>query len=211
MVRLYKDRKDAGRQLAKHLGFIELNDPLVLAIPRGGVIVGNEVASALGADLDVVMAKKVGAPFNPEFAIAAVDLDGNITVLSDWGLAMYTDYIREEAQALQREIQAKLEYYRNGNPAKEVKGRDVIVVDDGLATGLTALAALKYVRGKEPDCIVLAVPVAPSNTLALLEEYADVLVCPFVPQEFYAVGQWYLEFDQTSDDEVRQIMAKYLS
>jgi predicted phosphoribosyltransferase len=210
MVLVYKDRKDAGRQLLRHLEHMEFRNPLVLAIPRGGVVVGGEVASGLGADLDVVMAKKVGSPFNPEFAIAAVDVEGNITILEEEEHLPYMEYIQAEARALQHEIEAKLDYYRNGKPPKEILGKDVLLVDDGLATGLTALAAIKYLHTHHPNRIILAVPCAPQSTLDFLAKYVDREVCPLIPQYFYAVGQCYAEFGQTSDDEVKDTLAPFM-
>jgi len=211
MVLVYKDRKDAGRHLLRCLEHMDFQNPLILGIPRGGVVVAGEVAAGLGADLDVVMAKKVSAPFNPEFAIAAVDVEGNITLLEEEQHFPYLDYIRAEAEALQREIERKLDYYRNGNSPRDILGRDVILVDDGLATGLTALAAIKYLRRHRPNRIILAVPCAPQATLDFLADYVDVEVCPLVPLYFYAVGQCYVEFGQTSDDEVKDILSPFMS
>lgn len=202
---MYRDRQDAGKRLSQHLSQFKLERPLVLAIPRGGVVVGAEVAREIGGDLDIVMAKKIGARFNPEFAIGAVDLDGHVTLPPRGTQHMLlTGYINEQAAKLKDEIAEQMKFLRDNKPGKQITGRDVVLVDDGLATGLTALAAVKYIRRHEPGLLILAVPVSPKETLGFLEEYVDHVVCPLTPPMFYAVGQWYVEFDQVADDVVKK-------
>lgn len=205
---MFRDRLHAGQELAELLKPLNLKHPLVLAIPRGGVVVGHQVALGLQADLDVVLAKKIGAPFNPEFAVAAVDQDGHVTFPPSAGTYASQEYIQDRALDVSKQIARQLDYFRQGRKPVEPKGRHVVVVDDGLATGLTALAAIKYVRRLKPSKLVLAVPVSPRETLDTLAQYVDQVVCVDTPAPFYAVGQWYARFDQVDDDTVRQILAQ---
>ena len=202
---MYRDRQHAGQELSKLLKPLELQDPLVLAIPRGGVVVGQQVAHELQAGLDVVMAKKIGAPFNPEFAVAAVDQDGHITFPPGGGVYAAHDYIENRAREISEQIAQQLAYFRQGRQPLAVEGRDVVVVDDGLATGLTALAALKYVRRLKPKSLTLAVPVSPEETIHTLSEHVDEVgpLRPFL----YAVGQWYSDLT-VSDETVLDILAQ---
>lgn len=204
---MFKDRQHAGQELARLLKPLELKRPLVLAIPRGGVVVGQQVAFELKADLDIVIAKKIGAPFNQEFAVAAVDQDDHVTLPPGGSMYASHDYIQSRAVEVSEKIAEQLADFRQGRKAMKIKGRDVVVVDDGLATGLTALAAVKYVRRLNPETLVLAVPVSPQETLHTLGEYVDQVVCPLTPFPFYAVGQWYAVFDQVTDETVRHILA----
>jgi putative phosphoribosyl transferase len=204
---MFKDRQHAGRELSRLLQPLKLQDPLVLAIPRGGVVVGQQVALDLKADLDLVMAKKIGAPFNPEFAIAAVDQDGHVTLPPGGDTYASPDYIQNRALHISKQITEQVADFRQGRKPILVEGRDVVVVDDGLATGLTALAAIKYVRRLKPRTLVLAVPVSPEETLDTLGRYTDGVVCVLKPFPFYAVGQWYDRFDQVTDETVRHILA----
>lgn len=207
---MYKDRQAAGQGLSDCLKSLKLSGPLVLGIPRGGVVVGEQVALELKADLDIVIAKKIGAPFNPEFAVAAVDQDGYVTFSRDHAYAS-REYIEERARIVTQEIAERLAFFRQGRKAREVAGRDVVVVDDGLATGLTALAAIRYIRRLKPGKLVLAVPVSPEETLSAIDKFADEVVCPLKPSPFYAVGQWYDVFDQVTDEVVREILSMFQS
>ncbi len=199
---MYIDRSDAGRVLAEAAVLRPSIDPLVLAIPRGGVFVGRVLADALGAELDVVMAKKIGAPFNPEYAIAAVDPEGEVLTLEGSQWAPLHDHIIEQAEDRRREISKSLRKFRGGREGPSIAGRTVFVVDDGLATGLTAMAALKYIRNKDPKEIILAVPVAPAETLDSLRPLVDDIICPLCPRVFHAVGEWYVSFAQVDDQDV---------
>jgi putative phosphoribosyl transferase len=201
---MFADRRDAGRRLAASLQHLKRPGVIVLGIPRGGVIVAAEAAAALDALLDIIVPRKIGAPFNPELAVGAVAPDG--TVFFDEALIAYVgidrkDLERQAAGEL-REIGRRLALYRGGRPAPEYSGRTVILVDDGIATGYTIQAALRSLRQQKPDRLVLAVPVAPRDSLARLGQDADEVVCLLVPEDFYAVGQFYADFRQTSDQEV---------
>jgi putative phosphoribosyl transferase len=206
---MFQDRTEAGRVLAGALREYEIDSPLVLAIPRGGVVVGREVALALGAEMDVVMAKKIGAPYNPEFAIAAAGPDGKVVFSPDLRDRAPRSYVLDRAVEVRKAIDGSLSAYRSNRPEKTIAGMSVVVVDDGLATGLTAMAALQYVRRKGPQRLFLAVPVAPQDTIEALEPLVDAVICPLRPSVFYSVSQWYASFDQVSDDEVRRVLDEF--
>lgn len=206
---MFRDRTEAGRVLAGALKEYEMDSPLVLAIPRGGVVVGREVALALGAPLDVVMAKKIGAPYNPEFAIAAAGPDGKVLFSPDIRDGTPRSYVMDRAAEVRKAIERSLAAFRSNRPEKPIQGMNVVVVDDGLATGLTAMAALQYIRRKEPKRLFLAVPVAPQETIESLEPLVDGVICPLRPPVFYSVGEWYISFDQISDEEVRRILDEF--
>lgn len=207
---MYKDRKHAGTALAAAITAIDMKDPLVLGIPRGGVVVAREVAAALGAPMDVVLAKKIGAPYNPEFAIAAVDPDGEV-VMGDvpYGLEVSMQYVERNALLRKAEIDETLAWLRGMKKEERIRARTVCLVDDGLATGLTAMAALKYLNRKGPRKVVLAVPVAPPDTIDMLRPLAGEIICPLQPAMFRAVGQWYASFQQVPDSEVRDILQAF--
>ncbi len=199
----YADRFEAGRLLADALRGLADEDVVILAIPRGGVEVGAEVARARGWPLDVVVPRKVGAPGNPELGIGAVA--PGVQILDETmvrTLGVTEEYLRREIAAQEEEIQRRSEAYRRGRPPAQVEGRTAVVVDDGVATGGTAAAALRWARAQEAAKVVLAVPVAPRESIERLRPEADVVVCLMTPPHFYAVGQWYREFSQTSDEEV---------
>ncbi len=206
---MYNDRADAGRALAAAAAHFDVVDPLVLAIPRGGVMVARSLAKALGAEIDVVMAKKVGAPFNPEFAIAAVDPDGKVLFPEGQDWSSLRGYVMEQASALKRDLGRNLMRFRSGRKAKPIEGRTVFLVDDGLATGLTAMAAVQYVRRKNPKDLILAVPVAPADTLSTLRPLVDDVICPVAPRVFSAVGEWYVSFEQVDDQDVARALHEF--
>jgi predicted phosphoribosyltransferase len=183
----FLDRQDAGRRLGERVAGLGLDDPVVLALPRGGVPVACEVARALGAPFDVIVARKVGAPGRPELGIGAV-AEGDFVV-----------GVPDAPEETWEELQRRVQLYRDGRPLPDLAGRDVVVVDDGLATGVTAAAALLSVRSHGPRRLVLAVPVGVPETVARLD--AEV-VCLAAPRNFVAVGQWYDDFSQTTDEEV---------
>ncbi len=204
----FHDRDDAGRQLATALAHYRGSHPLVLAIPRGAVPIGRIVADALDGELDVVLVRKLGAPGNPEFAVGAVDEQGAV-LLNEYAAQVGANeaYIRKIAQrelALIRERRAR---YRPGQPAIAVAGRTVIVVDDGLATGATMVAALQAVRAQGPARLVCAVPVAASDSLERVSALADEIVCLAAPRPFHAVGPHYLDFTGVTDEEVIAVLA----
>jgi predicted phosphoribosyltransferase len=205
----FADRAEAGRSLAEHVARCGLVDPVVLGLPRGGIVVAAEVASALGAPLDVLVVRKVGAPGRRELGIGAVAEGGGVvvddTALHLLGVDRATfDVIAAEERA---ELDRRVERYRGGRPLPSLTDRDVVVVDDGLATGVTAEAALRAVRRLEPRRLVLAAPVAAVDTAERLRALADDVVCVHIPGRFRAVGEWYDRFDQTTDDEVVAALA----
>ena len=204
---LLKNRVEAGKQLAQALKTASEN-AIVLAVPRGGVIVGYEVAKALGIPLDVIVTKKIGAPDNPELAIGAVAEDGTFILDDDLvdRLFIPKDYIKEEVERQRREIQRRLLRYRGDVPYPSLKNREVIVVDDGVATGSTLKAALRLLRHKGAKTVTVAVPVGPPDTIRELEKLADRVVCLQTPEPFYAIGQFYVDFSQTSDEEVTELL-----
>jgi predicted phosphoribosyltransferase len=208
---VFRDRREAGKQLSERLLHLRGHSPIVLALPRGGVVVGDEVARALGAPLEVIVARKLGAPGNPEFGFGAIGpggervLDRNTVRMLGLSEADIELVAREELEELQR----RLHHYRGDRPMPELRGRTAIVVDDGLATGVTARAALRAVRRMQPARLVLAVPVSPPDTAESMAAEVDELVCLHTPPGFMAVGQWYQVFDQTSDEEVMQILERH--
>ena len=200
---MFLDRADAGRRLAEALRGRLAGDLVVLGIPRGGVIVAESVARALRAPLDVVVPRKIGAPRNPELAIGAIAPGVQVW---DTGLirrlAVPARYLEEVVGSEEAEIVRRSVRFRAGLPPLAVEGKSVVVVDDGIATGATAVAAIRWVRRQKAARVVLAVPVAPPETIERLEEEADEVVALETPWHFRAVGEWYERFDQTSDDEV---------
>jgi putative phosphoribosyl transferase len=204
----FADRVDAGKRLAEALAEFHGKNAVVLAVPRGGVVVGYEIAAALVLPLDVIVPRKLGAPDNPELAIGAVAEDGS-TVL-DEGVVTYLDvnkgYIEQESARQREEITRRMTLYREGTPAVEVKGKIVIMVDDGIATGSTMKAALASVKNRGAKSVIVAVPVGPPNTIQELRRLADRVVCLYMPEYFEAIGQFYEDFSQTSDDEVIRLL-----
>ena len=206
----FKNRTEAGRQLAVRLLKYKDEAPVVLALPRGGVPVGYEVALALDAPLDVIVVRKLGAPMQPELGIGAVvDGDHPQSVLNEDVMQMLNvsdEYLKREVEVELHEIRRRQERYRGGRRPEVLKDRTVIVVDDGIATGGSMRAALRGVRRAQPKRLVLAVPVAPPDTLASLRGEVDALVCLSSPAFFHAVGQFYDDFAQTTDEEVVRLL-----
>jgi putative phosphoribosyl transferase len=206
-MKYFKNRVDAGKQLASALKPVS-KDAIVLAIPRGGMVVGFEVAKALGVQLDVVITRKIGAPDNPEFAIGAVAEDGT-AILDDSIVGMLQvskGYISEAVERQKLEIKRRLLRYRGDVPYPSLKNREVIVVDDGVATGSTLKAAIMSIRKKGARTIIVAVPVGPPDTVQQFSRLADRVVCLRMPEPFYAIGEFYDDFEQTEDVEVIKLL-----
>lgn len=200
----FRDRADAGTQLAARLSGIDLTDPVVLGIPRGGVVIAAVIARALGADLDVVLSRKLPTPGQPELALGAVSEDGHVVINPD--VARMVHFADDELDAIRRheesEIARRRELFRGGAPRVPVEGRSVIVTDDGIATGATMIAALQELRTQNPKELILAVPVAATSRLAEVGRWADRTECLYDTEDFYAVGQFYDDFRQVEDEEV---------
>ena len=206
----FKDRRSAGKLLAERVKELNPVDPVVLAMPRGGVPVGLEVAKALGAPLDVVLVRKIGVPYQPELAAGAV-VDGDepeILVNDDvMRLAGLTrDDIHERAKEELVEIERRRHAYLEGRPRVPLNGRTLIVVDDGIATGASIRAVVRALKRKNPRKLILAVPVAPADTIEMLRSEVDDVVCLETPEPFYAIGMHYVDFHQIPDDEVVRLM-----
>lgn len=206
----FSNRHDAGRQLAALLAPLAAERPLVIGLPRGGVPVAEEIASSLGATLEVLAVRKIGAPGNPEYGIGAIAEDGTrvfdreaVAALGIDGDALEAIVARESA-----ELRRRVEVYRGDRPATPQQGRTVIVVDDGVATGVTDTAALRAIRRHRPRRLVLAVPVCAPDSAARLRAEADELVCLIEPERLHGVGQWYADFTQVPDAEVLAALAR---
>jgi predicted phosphoribosyltransferase len=205
---LFQDRRDAGRALAEKLAkYADRPDVIVLALPRGGVPVAFEVARALHAPLDVFLVRKLGLPGHEELAMGAI-ATGGVRVLNEVAetLRVPKDVIEAVTAREQRELQRRERAFRGDRPPPDVRGKVVILVDDGLATGSTMRAAVAALRRQKPARIVVAVPVGAPETCAEFQDEADEAVCARTPQPFYAVGVWYNDFSQTADDEVRDLL-----
>lgn len=207
---MFTNRTDAGRQLARALGHLHGREAVVLALPRGGVPVAAEIAAALHAPLDLVLVRKIGVPGRPELAAGAVvDGDRSEIVLNEEILAaagVSHAYVERCAALELKEIERRRRLYLSGRPRVSVAGRTAIVVDDGIATGATIRAALRSVRRHRPAHLVLAVPVAPPDTVAEIRAEVDELVCLSTPYPFGAIGAFYRDFHQVGDDEVRALL-----
>jgi putative phosphoribosyl transferase len=206
----FRDRREAGRRLAERLSGLRASSPLVLGLPRGGVPVAFEVARALGAPLDILVVRKLGVPYQPELGMGAVGEDGvrvlNADVLRQAGV---TETQLAQVEARERaEVEERATRLRGGRPAIPLQGRTVVIVDDGLATGGTARAAVRVARERGAARVILAVPVAPPETVATLRRDADDVVAVETPEPFFAIGGWYSDFSPTSDDEVVELLVR---
>jgi putative phosphoribosyl transferase len=207
---VFLDRRDAGRRLATALAPLARERPVVVALPRGGVPVAFEIARALGAPLDILAVRKLGAPANPEFAVGALAEDGTQVVNTAVAhrIGMTPREIEATIERETAELRRRVARYRGGRPPMDVRGRTVIVVDDGLATGLTDLAAVRALRARGAARIVVAVPVGPAESVALVGEEADEVACHTIPRELIGVGRWYRDFSPVSDEEVLALLAE---
>jgi putative phosphoribosyl transferase len=208
---MFRDRKEAGERLAALLAHLKDQDPVVLALPRGGVAVGAAVAQALAAPLDVVLVRKIGVPWQPELALGAVTDGAAPEVFIDRRMAealdIPEDYVKDETARQTAELERRRQLYCAGRPAADVAGKTAIVVDDGIATGATMRVALRAVRRRGPKRLVLATPVAAADTLAALKAEADETVCVTAPEGLGAIGFYYDDFHQLSDKEVIDLLA----
>jgi len=206
----FADRRDAGRRLADHLRDVRVADPVIVALPRGGVPVATEIAEALGARLEVLVVRKLGAPGNPEYGVGALAEDG--TRVIDPEAAAVLGIRNGELDAItaheRDELRRRVHVYRGDRPLPDMHGRTVVIVDDGAATGLTDVAAIHAIRRQEPRWVILALPVCSAEALELLRGEADQVVCLRAPRPFYGVGQWYRDFRQVSDREVIDALGK---
>ncbi len=203
------DRRAAGRALAEALGrYAGRKDVIVLALPRGGVPVAAEIARGLDVPLDVMLVRKLGAPWQPELAMGAI-ASGGVRVMNDEvvrGMGISPEAIEQVAQEELKELERRERAYRGNRPWPDLTDKTVILVDDGLATGATMHAAIDAVRAQNPAQIVVAVPVAPPDTVRALEPLVDEVVCLFQPEPFMAIGQWYQDFSQLTDAEVQALL-----
>jgi len=209
MDEIFKDRTDAAKRLAEKLLWLKNENPVILAIPRGGVIIGNAISSILNCKLDVIVSRKVGAPDNRELAIGAVMHDGsyfpNIEITGM--LNIPESFVEEEITKQRREIERRLIKFR-GSKEYDLAGKTVVLVDDGIATGVTVSVAAHWIKKQKPKKLIIAIPVGPPKSIDKLNQIADIVVLQS-PYIFNAVSEFYEVFDQVSDDEVQEIMKKY--
>ena len=210
-MELLKDRIDAGKQLSKRLLEYKKKNAIVLAIPRGGVIVGNEIAKALDIKLDIIVPRKIGSPEDPEFAIGAVAPDGSISLAEDIvsSYKISETYIRNKVKEEIQEIKRRMEAYRGKKPLPKLRNKIVILVDDGVATGNTIIASAKFIKKQKPKKIVIAVSVAPSDFINKVSSMVDEVISLKPLEPYYAISMHYISFEQTEDEEVIEILKNY--
>ncbi len=206
---IFKDRVDAAQRLAKKLEWVKKENPIILAIPRGGVVTGDVIAKTLGLSLDVIVSRKVGAPYNPELAIGAVAHDGSFFPNSELinALSIPKNYLDEKIAEQMEEIEHRLVKFR-GRTDYDLKNKTVVLVDDGIATGATVFVALEWIKKQKPKRVIVAIPVGPRDTIERLSKMAEVVVLD-APVAFGAVGEFYQSFDQVEDYQVAEIMSSY--
>jgi putative phosphoribosyl transferase len=205
---LFEDRVDAGKRLARALSGYKGRDVVVLGIPRGGVVVAYEVSKVLGAPLDVVVTRKIEAPGEPEFALGAITQDGDVIMdrQAAEGLGASKEYLDDQVRRKREEVKERLEALRGDVPSPDIAGKVVVIVDDGIATGSSVSAAVMTVKKKDPREIVVAVPVAPADAVESLTQDGHKVVCLEMPTEFLAIGEFYKDFGQVEDGEVKRIL-----
>jgi len=203
---MFKDRKEAGQLLAKELAENKGNrDVLVLAIPRGGVVVGHEIAKQLSVDLDIIIIKKIGFPGNPELALGAVSLN-NYHLNKEITKDIEKEYLKEQIKIKQKEVKAKHDLLRGGKPAYSVKNKIIILTDDGIATGATMSLAAQILKKQKIKKLIIAIPLAPPEAIVKLKNIADEVICINQPKFLMAIGQFYKNFIQTEDEEVKKLL-----
>lgn len=211
MYRVYDDRHDAGRALVPEVRRFDLHDPLILGLPRGGVPVAYEIAVALSAPLDILLVRKLGAPFQPELAIGAI-ASGGIQVLNEELVkrvrGLDDDTLENIVARETLELERREKEYRGDRPFPGLEGKDVVLADDGMATGATMRAAAESVRAQQPSKLLVAVPTGSVSAVRSVTPLVDRVICLETPAEFYAVGQFYRNFGQTTDEEVRDLLDK---
>lgn len=207
---MFVDRKDAGEKLSIELERFKDENPIVLAIPRGGIVTAYDTINKFGFEWDLIIPRKIGAPHNKEIAIGAISLDGTGLFNEKYidMLNIPEEYIKKEIFEQIEEIKRRLNKYKGNENFPDVKNKTVIIIDDGIATGFTIQAAIKSIRKHGAKKIILAVPVAPQDTISILGKIVDEVICLLIPQEFYAVGLHYKSFEQTTDEEVFNIVHK---
>jgi len=207
---MFQNRIDAAKKLAKNLEWVKNNDPILLAIPRGGVIIGDIISSTLNIALDIIVSKKIASPHNPEFAIGAVMPDGSYVLNEEVTkmLNISQNYIDSEVASTVKEIERRLMKFR-GSKEYGLEGKTVVLVDDGIATGATMFVAIQWVKKQKPKQIIVAIPIGPKETIDQMNKVVDKVVVLQAPDYFNAVGEFYHEFDQVDDYKVREIMSKH--
>lgn len=207
-IMVFKDRKEAAEQLAKKLATLKGKNPLVLAVPRGGLPLGEIIAERLEGDLDVVLVHKIGAPGNPEYAIGSVSEFGTIYRTGPSEFGSHSDYINAQARVEIERLKRRRKSYSPVRPPLSAQGRVVVIVDDGIATGSTLLAAVRAIRAQSPQKLIVAAPVTSNNAAELLTPEIDELVVLDIPEHFYAISQFYDSFPQVPDEEAIQILTR---
>lgn len=207
---IFRDRIDAGRQLAQMLKKYTDTDTLIMAIPRGGVVVGYQISSELHIPMEIIVPRKIGAPMQPEFAIGAV-AGSDVVIINEQAvlaLSIPQSYIIEEAKRQRQEIIRREQAYNTGRKRISPESKTVILVDDGIATGYTMIASARVIRKMNPARLIIAVPVAPPDSIQMLSREADEVIVVDTPEPFHAVGAWYEVFNQTTDEEVIRLMQR---
>lgn len=208
---MFRDRIDAGRQLAERLKPLALKDPVVLGIPRGGVVTAAAIADGLGAEMDVVLAHKLRCPYQPELAFGAIGEEGEVYVNQEVVRRVHLtsrDFDREQAIQIEN-LRQRSEQIRAIRPAAEIQGRSVILTDDGVATGSTMLAAIEVIRRRHPQEIIVAMPVAPADRVGQFRAHCDRWICLNSAEDFWSVGAFYQTFEPVTDEEVSQLLKKH--
>ena len=197
---MFKDRFEAAKLLAKKLEKYKNKNGIILAVPRGGVPIGYEISKELGLPLEVILSKKIGHPYNPEYAIGSVSLDG--TIINENITDVSQEYIKKEVEKIQQALKEKFKLFMGNKKPTNLQDKTVIIVDDGIATGNTLLATLESIKKNKPKEIIIAVPVAPPETVKKFSKLVNEFICLLAPYDFMGVGQFYSDFSQVSDNEV---------